>query len=232
MNRAALQLIAMHGWAGDSRAWGPWQEAAGRRGWGWQSGERGYGQLAPSSPQWPQHSGPRAVIVHSLGLHLLPEAVLAGAEAVVLLASFGRFVPTGPGGRRWRQALRGMGQRLEAGDTAAMLNDFLREAAAPAGVERLPAGPASASMPAEGIERLRQDLRLLEQCSAVPTAYPTGARSLIVEAGADRIVSAECRSALAQALPAAERWPLAGVGHSLLECDLVEPVLDWLEAGL
>jgi hypothetical protein len=87
-------------------------------------------------------------------------------------------------------------------------------------------------MPAEGIERLRQDLRLLEQCSAVPTAYHTGARSLIVEAGADRIVSAVCRSALAQALPAAERWPLAGVGHSLLECDLVEPVLDWLEAGL
>jgi pimeloyl-[acyl-carrier protein] methyl ester esterase len=230
MKHTSLQLIAMHGWAGDSRAWDPWQEAAGRRGWSWQSGESGDCQLAPSRPQWPQHNGPRVVIVHSLGLHLLPEAVLAQAEAVVLLASFGRFVPTGPGGRRWRQALRGMGQRLEAGDTTAMLNDFLREAAAPAAVERLPAGPSSASMPAEGVERLRQDLLLLEQCSAVPTVYPSGARSLIVEAGADRIVAPESRSALALALPAAELWTMVGTGHSLLDCDLLEPVLDWLEA--
>ncbi|CAK6701421.1 alpha/beta hydrolase [Synechococcus sp. CBW1107] len=231
MNRRPLELIAMHGWAGDSRAWRPWQQAAARRGWSWQSGERGYGQLPPHTPHWPEQGGPRAVIVHSLGLHLLPAEVLAAAQAVVLLASFGRFVPAGPRGRRWRQALGGMGRRLEAGDSAAMLNDFLREAAAPAPVELLPAGPSSGVMPAEGVERLRQDLLLLEQCSAVPPAFPTSARSLIVEAGDDHIVPPESRVALGEALPAAERWPLAGAGHSLLGTDLVEPVLNWLEAG-
>lgn len=220
----------MHGWAGDSRAWHPWQEAAAQRGWSWQSGERGYGQLSPSTPHWPEPSGPRAVIVHSLGLHLLPAEVLAAAEAVVLLASFGRFVPAGPNGRRWRQALRGMGRRLVAGDSAAMLNEFLREAAAPAPVKLLPAGPSSGALPAEGVERLRQDLLLLEQCTAVPPAFPAGARSLIVEAGADRIVAPESRAALVQALPSAECWPQAGAGHSLLGSDLVEPVLNWLEA--
>jgi pimeloyl-[acyl-carrier protein] methyl ester esterase len=230
MSHPPLALIAMHGWAGDCRAWSPWQEAAASRGWSWQSGERGYGQLAPSTPQWPEQSGRRAVIVHSLGLHLLPAPVLAAAEVVVLLASFGSFVPAGPNGRRWRQALRGMGQRLETGDSAAMLNDFLREAAAPAPVELLPAGPSSGAIPPEGVERLRQDLLLLEQCTAVPPAFPAGARSLIVEAGADRIVAPESRAALAQALPAAECWSLAGVGHSLLGSDLVGPVLNWLEA--
>lgn len=231
MSRPCFELIAMHGWAGDSRAWRPWQQAATSRGWSWQSGERGYGQLAPHTPRWLEPCGPRAVIVHSLGLHLLPAPVLAEAEAVVLLASFGRFIPTGPEGRRWRQALRGMDRRLGAGDTTALLEEFLREAAAPAPVELLPEGPSSQEMPAEGVERLRQDLLLLEQCTAVPSAFPAGARTLIVEAEADRIVAPESRTALHRALPAAERWALTGIGHSLLGSDLVEPVLTWLEAA-
>ena len=108
---------------------------------------------------------------------------------------------------------------------------FLREGAAPASVELLPPGPSSGVMPAEGVEGLRQDLLLLEQCSAVPPTFPSGARSLIVEAGADRIVAPESRAALSKALPDAEHWSLAAAGHSLLGSDLVEPVLNWLEAG-
>ena len=225
------QVIAMHGWGGDSRAWQPWQVSAQRRGWSWQSGERGYGTLPPHPPAWPPGEGRRAVIVHSLGLHLLPAAVLERSEAVVLLASFGRFVPEGGAGRPWRVALRAMAARLEAGEGEAMLQDFLAEAAAPDPAALLPPGPGLEPLPAASAHRLRQDLRRLEGTMGLPEGFPPTARVLIVEAGADRIVAPVARLQLRQALPAAEHWPIEAAGHSLLRANLVEPVLDWLEPG-
>jgi pimeloyl-[acyl-carrier protein] methyl ester esterase len=225
------QVIAMHGWGGDSRAWQPWQVSAQRRGWCWQSGERGYGTLPPHTPAWPPGEGRRAVIVHSLGLHLLPAAVLERSEAVVLLASFSRFVPEGAAGRPWRVALRGMAARLEAGDGEAMLQDFLGEAAAPDPAALLPPGPCQGPLQAAGVERLRQDLRRLEGTTGLPPDFPSTARVLMIEAGADRIVAPVARLQLRLALPAAEHWPIEAAGHSLLRANLVEPVLDWLEAN-
>jgi pimeloyl-[acyl-carrier protein] methyl ester esterase len=225
------QALAMHGWGGDSRAWEPWRVSAQRRGWCWQSGERGYGTLPPQSPAWALGEGRRALIVHSFGLHLLPAAVLERSEAVVLLASFGRFVPEGAAGRPWRVALRGMAARLEAGDGEAMLQDFLREAAAPDPAALLPPGPGQGPLPAAAVERLHQDLGRLEGTTGLPPGFPSTARVLIVEAGSDRIVAPMARLQLRQALPAAELWPIEAAGHSLLRANLVEPVLDWLEAN-
>jgi pimeloyl-[acyl-carrier protein] methyl ester esterase len=137
---APLALVAMHGWGGDHRAWSPWARAAADRGWTLSAGERGYGRQTPRHAAWRGH-GHRALLVHSLGLHLVAPKVLAGAEAVVLLASFGRFVPEGPTGRRGRQALEGMARRLRQRESDGLLRDFLAEAAAPDPVELLPAGP-------------------------------------------------------------------------------------------
>ena len=89
-----LQVIAMHGWSGAGSHWRPWSDAFAARGWTWQSGERGYDAASPLTPRW-QEVGRRVVIAHSMGPHLLPRDVLADAEAVVLLASFGRFLPPG-----------------------------------------------------------------------------------------------------------------------------------------
>lgn len=225
-----MQLIAMHGWASDSGGWGPWQQAAAARGWRWRSGERGYGKLSPRSPGWDGPGG-RAVVVHSLGLHLLPAAVLAEAEAVVLLASFARFVPEGAAGRRWRIALQGMAAQLTPDAALPMLDRFLAEAAAPDPAQLLPPGPAREPLRSEGLGRLRHDLQLLARCSGLPEGFPAGARVLIVEAGADRIVPLPSRIALREALPAATLWPLEEAGHALLRANLVEPVLDWLEEG-
>lgn len=223
-----MQLIAMHGWAGDSRGWAPWQRAAAARGWRWRSAERGYGSLPPFSPGW-EGPGGRAVVVHSLGLHLLPAALLAEAEGVVLLASFARYLPEGAARRRWRTALQGMAVQLNPDAALTMLRRFLAEAAAPDPVELLPPGPASEPLNPEGLERLRHDLDLLARCSGLPEGFPGKGRVLIVEAGADRIVPPTSRNALREALPAAELWPQEGSGHALLRTNLVEPVLDWLE---
>ena len=62
----STQLIAMHGWASDSRAWGPWATLAAERGWRLDWGERGYGQREPALPIWEPHSQRRIVLALSL----------------------------------------------------------------------------------------------------------------------------------------------------------------------
>ena len=233
---ASLQVIAMHGWAGDGANWIPWQEVSAPLGWRWASGERGYGPHIPLSPSW-EGAGLRVVIGHSMGPHLLDAAVLAGADAVVLLAGFGRFVPPGAEGRRVRASLAAMAGQLAEGPSEAetalraqtLLRHFLIEAASPDPAELLPPGPADQPVAAAGRERLRQDLALLERCDGLPAGFPSGARVLIVEAEADRIVGPQARALLRQALPQAGVVSLAGAGHCLLRSPVMAPVLEWLQ---
>jgi pimeloyl-[acyl-carrier protein] methyl ester esterase len=231
-----LQLIAMHGWAGDAANWTPWRLAWAERPWSWDCGERGYGGGAPHTPAWGPE-GRRVVLAHSLGPHLLPAEVLAAAEAVVLLASFGRFVPPGRGGRRLRVALEGMAAALtDTPDEAtasrraqAMLRTFLERAASPDPVALLPSGPANQPVGPAGRQRLRHDLARLVGSSGLPDGWPSSAPVLLVEAGADGVVDAEARALLRRSLPDAEHIRFPEAGHALLRADLIPAVLEWLE---
>ena len=234
-----LQLIAMHGWAGDAGNWAPWRVATAGHPILWRCGERGYGGADPVAPQWGA-TGRRVVLAHSLGPHLLEPEVLAGAEAVVLLASFGRFVPQGRNGRRLKTALAGMAAAL-ADDpdeaTAArraqtLLADFLAQAAAPDPVALLPAGPADRPVGAQARHRLRHDLALLGACEGLPAGWPAAAPVLLVEAGADGIVAPEAQELLRRSLPAAERLTIPDAGHALLRAPLIPAVLEWLQRTL
>jgi pimeloyl-[acyl-carrier protein] methyl ester esterase len=177
---------------------------------------------------------------HSMGPHLVPPQLWAQAELVVLLASFSRFLPAGPAGRRLETALRGMGQRLEpleplepeesqALRAQELLREFLVEAAAPAPSERLPAGPAETPIAAAGRELLRHDLERLASCLDLPDGFPERRPVLLVEAGADRIVAPEARELLRQRLPDASRLVLPEAGHALLDRALIPAVLDWIQ---
>ena len=224
-----MQVIAMHGWCGDSRSWNPWRQAAEARGWSWQSGERGYGNLPPHTPDWAPAVEPRTVIVHSLGLHLLPEAVLARADRVVLLASFAAFIPDAGAGRPLRTALRGMESALQSPGAETMLRQFLSRAAFPATLEQLTPGPGLTPLSEEGRGRLLADLRQLAATSGLPPGFPTAAPVLIVEAGLDQIVVPEARAELRQRLPDAEVLLQADEGHCLLGSPPLQQVLDWLD---
>lgn len=237
MNRP--QVIAMHGWAGSAAGWEPFRSAAADRGWHWRSGERGYGSAPAWLPGW-EEEGPRLLITHSMGVHLLPPALLAAAERVVLLASFGRFVPPGREGRAVRTALGAMDAALADGPDPAetarraqdLLRTFLVEAAAPQPASGLPPGPADQPVGPAARQLLRRDLALLAASTDLPAGFPEGVPVLLVEAADDRIVGETVRRLLRQRLPTAERIVVPGAGHAFLGASPQEPVLAWLEDSL
>jgi pimeloyl-[acyl-carrier protein] methyl ester esterase len=52
------QVIAMHGWSGDSHLWVPWIRHFKHHHWDWQSGERGYGKRQEHMPFWRDDQDP------------------------------------------------------------------------------------------------------------------------------------------------------------------------------
>lgn len=223
-----VQLITMHGWAGDSRGWEPFAAAAAARGWRWTMPDRGYGPVQARSVSWDPQASMRVVIGHSLGPHLLEPALLAGADAVVLLASFGRFVPPGREGRRLQTALAAMAEALQGPQAEAMLRTFLAEAAAPAPASALPCTILETPLSAQGRQRLLDDLALLERCHGLPQALAPDLPCLIVEAGADRIVVPQVRQLLRQERPEATLIHYPEAGHSLLNTPLLTDLSAWI----
>lgn len=223
------QLIAMHGWCGDSRSWDPWLPLWRSRGWRCSCGERGYGALAAHQPGWAAAPGLKVVIAHSLGPHLLPPAVLQAADALVLLTSFGRFVPAGRQGKRVQAALGAMATQLRGDDPGAMVQAFLQQVAAPAAPELLQASPAREPLDAKGLERLHSDLALIAQAQGLPDGFPTEARVLLVQAGNDQIVHPLARQELENTLPRADVLTMAGAGHGLIGTATVAMVNGWIE---
>ena len=176
----------------------------------------------------------RVVIAHSLGPHLLPDAVLAQATDVVLLASFSRFVPEGPKGRALKTGLKSMLRCLGSDAEAEMLTTFLRRAAAPSPPDGLPRGPIQEGLSIEGRQRLSDDLDRLIASAELPVGLQDTTRVLVVEAAQDSIVVPAARQELRDALQArlqhpAEHLCLSGSGHALLVPDLLIRIQRWLD---
>ena len=233
------QVIAMHGWSGDSHSWVSWIRHFKHHHWSWQSGERGYGKRQEHMPFWQDDPDPielqrRVVIAHSLGPHLLPDAVLAQATDVVLLASFSRFVPEGPKGRALKTGLKSMRRCLGSDAEAEMLTTFLRRAAAPSPPDGLPRGPIQEGLSIEGRQRLSDDLDRLIASAELPLGLQDTTRVLVVEAAQDSIVVPAARQELRDALQTrlqhpAEHWCLSDSGHALLVPDLLIRIQRWLD---
>ena len=69
------EIIAMHGWAGDSHQWSNWEKIFKSCDWEWQTSERGYKDKSPHISKWNHNSNhielKRVAICHSLGSHLI-----------------------------------------------------------------------------------------------------------------------------------------------------------------
>ncbi|MFL0780452.1 MAG: alpha/beta hydrolase [Prochlorococcus sp.] len=240
------QIIAMHGWSGDSSSWMSWNRHFEARGWIWQSAERGYGGMQQRMPCWMAVQATaepslgadhrRVVIGHSLGPHLLRSETFAQATDVVLLASFGRFAPQGADGRALRAGLKGMQDCLGTAQEAEMLQTFLTRAAKPWPLSAIPASPLQKGLCENGRVQLKQDLIKLIQTDGLPAGLPSEARVLVVDGEQDSIVAPAARAEMIASLNHQLRtsaccWQLPGIGHALLVPELIERVCTWLEAA-
>ncbi len=233
------EVIAMHGWLGDSSSWQNWRSYFEIKGWRWQSGERGYGDITPIIPIWEQNTTPieperKAIIAHSLGPHLLNSEVFEKATDVVLLCSFAQFLPQNPPDRTLVMALKGMQKQLGSSKETEMLNSFLTKACLPYPKEILTAGPMSCGLSAQGRKKLKSDLELLRNTKGLPKGFSPKARVLIIEGSKDQIVASASRTALVKEIAnfiesPPSHWELPDQGHLLIKPELIKEVYKWLE---
>ena len=227
-----MQILAMHGWAGHAGSWSHWSQHFEAGGSTWTSANRGYGGEAPVAPVWSTGPERKVLVAHSLGLHLLPEPVLAQADAVALLGSFSAFVPHGRAGRAVAAALKGMQAALGTDEELTMLERFLDKAASPHARSALPPAPLLQGLTSLGRQRLQQDLELLARCQSLPTGWPEAVPVLVVQGEQDAVVHAASAQQLIDDLGA---QPLTlhrdpNWGHALITPTVLSVVQQWLGA--
>lgn len=233
------EVIAMHGWSGDSGTWQSWVKHFESHSWQWQSAERGYGALPSSQPTWQtehiyEEGNQRAIICHSLGTHLLDNQVLALATDVVLICSFSRFIPQNSTNRGVKIALRSMKNLIGTKEESKMLSTFHARACQPTFQDLIPSDPIQQGLSSLGREQLKKDLELLINTTCLPIGFPQKARVLVVEGQKDAIVLPSARKSLLKDLRNHLRnppsyLPIPEMGHALIAQDLVEKVRNWLE---
>tara|TARA_B100000029_G_scaffold239690_1_gene236774 strand:+ start:1698 stop:2408 length:711 start_codon:yes stop_codon:yes gene_type:complete len=232
------EVIAMHGWGGDSNSWQIWDEYFCNKKWAWQSVERGYGEKEPFSPIWSEPPSKdshtkRVVIAHSLGLHLIDNQILSKATDVVLLSSFSSFIPDGKENRSLKTALAGMQKHLGTTKEKNMLKNFLLKACQPESPQKIQPGPITRGLSIEGREKLIADLKLLIATQTLPEGLSTHARVLVIQGQEDSIVVPSSRKTLINDLEshldhAPTNWMISGAGHLLLIPELKKHVHHWL----
>lgn len=229
------QVIAMHGWAGSPASWSHWQSVLEADGWCWSNGDRGYDGGSPHDPSWFPEAERRVLIAHSLGWHLVPSSTLAQTDELILLASFGRFVPAGRAGRRLITGLEGMTRSLQDGDGIAMLERFFAQVAHPLPASALPPNRLlHDGLTPIGRDRLEADLHYLATTQGLPRGRPDHARILVVQGGADAVVTTATHQALLKdlddhGLRDIGHYNPPGWGHALITPAVLDQVVPWLD---
>ena len=229
----------MHGWAGDSKNWMEWKRYFQKNGWHWQSIERGYGLIKSTTPKWINSRKTslhqkRALICHSLGIHLIDTSTLKKATDIVLLNSFGRFIPNARSSYPLKVALRGMHQCLGTSKEKNMLRKFLEKANKPHQINELQSGLIKKGISVSGREKLISDLELLIHTNGLPSGISRKSRVLAIVGEKDEIVNPLTSQLLLDELIAhlqikPTHWRISNEGHSILMPQLINQVGNWLE---
>ena len=232
------EIIAMHGWAGDSNQWSNWEKIFKCCEWEWQATERGYKDISPHTPKWNHNSNKikikRVAICHSLGLHLIDKQVLYSATHVVLINSFSRFIPSGKENRFVIKALNRMMNAINTPKEAAVLRKFHIKAYKPNSIDIESIQSDLLCLSDSGRLRLKNDLQLLMNSDSLPIGFNTHANVLIVNSEEDYILANQTKAKLAEDLRNhLEFLPktinLQDEGHFITKIKNIKKVKHWLE---
>ena len=232
------EIIAMHGWAGDSNQWSNWEKIFKCCEWEWQATERGYKDISPHTPKWNHNSNKikikRVAICHSLGLHLIDKQVLHSATHVILINSFSRFIPSSKENRTIKLALNRMMDAISTPNEASMLRKFHVKAYKPNYIDAESIESNLINISDPGRVRLENDLKLLINSDSLPIGLNTHANVLIVNSEEDYILAKQTKSKLAEDLRNhLEFLPktinLQDEGHSITKIENIKKIKHWLE---
>ena len=232
------EIIAMHGWAGDSHQWSNWEKIFKSCDWEWQTSERGYKDISPHTPQWNHNSTQvelkRVAICHSLGSHLIAKEVLYSATHVVLINSFSRFIPSGKENRPIRLALNRMMNALNTPNEATMLKKFHTKAYKPNYIDVKSSESNLLQISGSGRLRLKNDLKLLMNSDSLPIGLNNSAKVLIVNSKQDYILATQTKEKLAMDLrnyldASPKTINLQDEGHTITKIKNIKKVKHWLE---
>ena len=232
------EIIAMHGWAGDSKQWSNWEKIFKCCDWEWQTAERGYKAIKPHIPKWNHNSNQaelkRVAICHSLGSHLICKQVLESATHVVLINSFSRFIPSGKENRPVQMVLNKMMNLINTPNEAAMLRKFHVKAYKPNYIDVESIESHLLHISDSGRLRLKNDLTRLINSDSLPIGLNTHSNVLIVNSEQDYILANRTKAKLTEDLiNHLESVPkiikLQDEGHSITKIKNIKKIKHWLE---
>ncbi len=232
------EIIAMHGWAGDSHQWFNWKKIFNNCDWEWQTAERGYKNINPHEPKWNHNINrdglKRVALCHSLGSHLINKQVLHSATHVVLINSFSRFVPSGKESRPIQMALKKMMNAINTPNEAAMLKKFHIKAYKPNHIDVKSTESNLFHISDLGRLRLKNDLILLMNSDSLPIGLNTYTKVLIINSEQDHILANQTKANLVKDLTNhLEAKPdiinLQDEGHSITKIKNIKRIKHWLE---
>ena len=232
------EIIAMHGWAGNSNQWSNWEQIFKCYEWEWRNSERGYTALSPHIPKWNHNSNQvklkRVAICHSLGSHLIDKQVLYSATHVVLINSFSRFIPSGKENRPIKLALNRMMDAINTPNEASMLRKFHIKAYKPNHIDFNSPESNLLHISDLGRLRLKNDLKLLMNSDSLPIGLNTHANVLIVNSEQDYILANQTKEKLAEDLinhleAVPKTINLQDEGHFITKIKNIKKVAHWLE---
>ncbi len=232
------EIIAMHGWAGDSSQWSNWKEIFQRHNWKWQTAERGYKEKSPHTPTWNNDNRnndfKRVALCHSLGSHLIDNEVLYLAHYVILINSFSRFIPNGKKSRSISIALKKMMDSINTPDEYSMLRKFHLKAYKPNFINLESHQSKFLKISDSGRVKLKHDLKVLINTNSLPIGLNSYAKVLIINSQDDFILAQETKQQLYEDLINFLKSPptvinLEKEGHSLSKLESIKKIKQWLE---
>lgn len=210
-----IEVILQHGWAFDSSCW---------RGWmphlkenqdceiSVQTPDRGYFGTPKEVKPFEFDDSLKVVIVHSLGLHLLPVETIQSADLLVVASSFASFhrgsqLEEKISKRRIAAMLRNLQE-----SPVDLLNDFYKLCYSPLLTNQLLLMPTPRSM---NVPLLKQDLELLDTHVFELNQLKKLPKILFVHGSKDNVVPSSQTVSMNQQLENSDLIIFEGAGHSL-----------------